>query len=476
MKRSFLFSILIFLLFLIPSSLSATEFTDTKDHWAKNYIQNAADLGLIKGYPNGTFLPDNRISRAEFVTILAQESGESINEASIHAKEFPDITKNHWARCYILWGREHEILTGYDDGTFRPDHIITRQEMASLLFRYITNYHKSEIIENTQRITFADDHIIDPWAKDAVYAMQCSGIISGRGNNIFDPLTGTTRAETTVMISKYLQYYRFPITDITRADIYFNGELKASNVAAIQQNGSIMVPARIAMESVGYQLFYYPQAKLIVASRIDSDLEFWIGKTIYYKNGTIGSLKTPPVIINGTTYIPLSELPFSQTLNTSVSSEDDAIQIKIGDTVSPIHRDISNFNGSANSATNINGDVFLGTDHNGFLGTLIAGEMNYGTYKTDGSTYIGYWKNSVPNGIGRLITADGELFVGTFQNGARLTGTTYFTDHSQFIGTWKKTSNGSIYPEKGRYISADGAIYGSESAEWSSGALTKSKW
>lgn len=476
MKKLFIFSFLIFIFLIAPSSLSAKEFSDTNGHWAQNYIQNAADFGLIKGYPDGTFRPDQKISRAEFVTILAQESGESINEASIHAEEFPDVANNHWARRYILWGRENKILTGYDDGTFRPDHTITRQEMASLLYRYITNYRKNEIIENTQRITFSDDYKIGNWAKDSVYAMQRSGIINGRGNNIFDPLTGTTRSETTVMMSKYLQYYRLPTTDVTGADVYFNGELKASNVATIQQNGIIMVPARIVMEAAEYKITYYSQSKLVVANRIDSDLEFWIEKTTYYKNGISGTLKTAPTIVNGTTYIPLSELPFIQTLNTSASSEHGILQIKMGDKSSHVQRGVSNFNGSANSTTNVNGDIFIGNNQNGFLGTLSSGSMHYGTYLTDGCTYIGYWENGIPNGMGRLITADGELFVGTFKNGARLTGTTHFTDGSQFIGTWKKASNSSIYPEKGQYITPDGTKYGSASSEWSTGALTKSKW
>ncbi|MBQ4092130.1 MAG: S-layer homology domain-containing protein, partial [Firmicutes bacterium] len=196
MKRSFLLSIFTFLLFLIPTSLSAAEFSDINDHWAKSYLQNAADLGLVNGYPDGRFLPDHKISRAEFVTILAQDSGDAITEDTIRAEEFPDVAKDHWARLFILWGREHNILNGYDDGSFRPDNNISRQEMASLLFRYITHYRNSEIIENTPKTTFADDDKIGNWAKDGVYAMQRSGIISGRGNHIFDPLTGTTRAET----------------------------------------------------------------------------------------------------------------------------------------------------------------------------------------------------------------------------------------------------------------------------------------
>ena len=115
MKKTFLFSILVFIIFLIPSSLSAIEFSDTKDHWAEKYIQNVADYGLIKGYLDGSFRPDQNISRAEFVTILAQESGEIITKESVHAEEFPDVPQNHWARHFILWGRENEILKGYDD-------------------------------------------------------------------------------------------------------------------------------------------------------------------------------------------------------------------------------------------------------------------------------------------------------------------------------------------------------------------------
>lgn len=477
MKRFFLFSLILFLYFAIPSPVSASQFSDVQGHWAEGYIYNAQTAGLIIGYPDGTFQPDKTISRAEFITILAKESGESIDESTITAQEFPDVPKDHWARLYILWGRENDILSGYEDGTFRPDRIVSRQEMASLLYRYIKNYHHKELIVNTAAITFVDDNQIGTWAKEAVYAMQRSGIITGKGNLIFDPQSGATRAETTVMMSKYLQYYRYSETSVSKANLYFNGELKATSITALTNNNSVMIPARSILEAAGYRVTYYPLPQLVVADRIDSDIAFWLGSTTYYRNGIIGQLKTAPIMSYGSVYIPLSELSFCTTISISPSAEPDTVDINIGDTSSPILRNANNFSGSANSTANVIGSVFLGSNGKGFLGTINAGKMSYGSYTTDdGDLLVGNWKNGVLEGAGRSISSSGEYFVGTFQNGTKLTGTTYYTDGSRFIGTWTKASSGAVYPLTGKYIAPNGTTYGSDNSSWSGGALSKSKW
>ena len=476
MKRAFLSFTILFLCFFVSTPLIASHFSDVQGHWAEKYIYNAENAGLVTGYPDGTFLPDNKISRAEFITILAKESGEIINKNTITANDFPDVPKDHWAYFYILWGKENKILSGYDDGLFRPDRTVSRQEMASLLYRYITNYHQKEMIVNTSKIIFTDDAEIGNWAKDAVYAMQCSGIISGKGNNYFDPTAGATRAETTVMMSKYIQYYRTVETNAPVADIYLNNTLKATNVPIQKEQRTILIPARTLLEAAGYRVLYYDSAQLISADSIHKDIQFWIGKNLYYRNGMIGQLQTAPMMFNGVVYIPLLGIPFFDTINTT-ASDPNKITIHIGNNSSSILRSGNNFSGNANSQIDVNGNAFLGTQGIGFHGSIAKGQMSYGSYTTENGDFLaGYWNNGVMEGVGRHITPTGELFIGTFQNGAKFSGTTYYADGSRFIGTWTRTSSGAIYPKSGQYIAADGTIYGTETSEWSGGALGESRW
>lgn len=213
-------SILIFL--CSAPTFGATFFADVTGHWAESNIYAAAEADIIHGYPDGTFHPDRQISRAEFITILAFESGGEINGA--RGENFSDAD-GHWAKDYILWGKENNILSGYEDNTFRPDRSISRQEMASVLYRYITNYCGKDIREIAPKITFADDSDISFWAKEAVDAMQISGIINGKGNNLFDPLAGATRAETTVMLNRFITYYRTDdVTFDSAVTVYFNDQ------------------------------------------------------------------------------------------------------------------------------------------------------------------------------------------------------------------------------------------------------------
>lgn len=478
MKRGVLFSFLIvaFVWMVFPSSVYAAYFSDVEGHWAKSYIDNVAEIGLVVGYPDGQFLPDEAISRGEFITILAQESGVELSETATFSGEFSDVTKEHWAYSYICWGKEQGILCGYEDGSFHPDRIISRQEMAVVLYRYLTEYRKTELLTMSPQVIFSDGNLIGDWALEAVTAMQRSGIINGRGNGIFDPLTGTTRAETAVMISNYIKFYRSDDVETASADIYFNGDRKAMNVPVVNADATLLLPARTLLEAAGYRVNYYAVSRLVVATRGDCDIEFWIGRIAYYRNGTIAYLSTAPQLINGTAYIPLTQLVFSATVSTAKSTTPEGakekIKVQIGDVASPIIRGENNFNGSG-SGSNVNGTISMGA----FLGSVSGGEMTYGCYtQENGAMLIGYWQNGMMNGTGRSITADGEFYVGTFQNGAKLTGITYFTNGSRFIGTWQKGSSGSVYPKKGQYIATDGTIYGTDATEWSGGALSKSKW
>lgn len=481
MKRSclgtFFMMVLAFMSFSAP--VSAAYFYDAEDHWAKSYIYNIAEAGLVVGYPDGRFLPDLPISRGEFITILAKESAAEMDEEATAEKiPFSDVTKEHWANRYILWGKEEGILSGYEDGTFRPDHTISRREMAVILYRYITEYRQAELLTVSPQIAFRDSDSIEAWAMDAVTAMQRSGIIVGRGDGNFDPLAGATRAETTVMMSNYLKYYRWSSGDITIADIYFNGERKGENIPVISRNNTLLLPARTLLEATGYRVTYYAASRLIVADRADSDIEFWINGGAYYRNGTMGYLTAVPELVNGTAYISPAQLTFSATIvmetgeTEETNGEKKRGKIYIGDAASPLRWGENNFNGSANGS-DVNGTILLGR----FCGSVVGGNFSYGSYTSDTEEkFIGYWQNGMMNGVGRSVGAAGEFFVGTFRDGVKHTGTTYFTDGSRFVGTWQKAASGSVYPQKGQYITVDGTTYGAEDAEWSGGALSKSKW
>ncbi|MFS0557943.1 MULTISPECIES: chitobiase/beta-hexosaminidase C-terminal domain-containing protein, partial [unclassified Brevibacillus] len=176
----------------------AIEFSDIAGHWAKNYILRAVEKGFVSGYPDGTFKPNNPVTRAEFTVMLA---GALKLKSEGTALTFADNEQiGEWAKQAVAQAVEARIIDGYDDGSFRPNNRITRVEMAAMIARSLT------LQTNPGMSTgFADDEVIPQWAKGAVEAIRKLGIVDGRGGNRFVANEIATRAEATVMLLRMLE-------------------------------------------------------------------------------------------------------------------------------------------------------------------------------------------------------------------------------------------------------------------------------
>ncbi|MFO7151805.1 MAG: S-layer homology domain-containing protein [Bacillota bacterium] len=107
-------------------------FKDIAGHWAENNIKELFAFGAIGGYPDGTFKPDKEITRAEFATILVK----ALKLEQKSDKVFRD-TADHWAKDAIATAADYGIVQGYPDNTFRPDEKITREQMAAMIVRAV---------------------------------------------------------------------------------------------------------------------------------------------------------------------------------------------------------------------------------------------------------------------------------------------------------------------------------------------------
>ncbi|WP_165861243.1 S-layer homology domain-containing protein [Paenibacillus paeoniae] len=164
---------------------------DIAGHWSESAIFQALRNGIVTGYPDGTFKPNHTVTRAEFTVMLmkALKSQEATGEASVLA--FADATKiGTWAKDAIAQALQAGYITGYEDGTFRPDAQITRAEMAVMVARAL-----GLSLQGNVSTDFADDRDIPVWAKASVAAMKQFGFMGGKGSNKFDPNVMTTRVE-----------------------------------------------------------------------------------------------------------------------------------------------------------------------------------------------------------------------------------------------------------------------------------------
>lgn len=173
---------------------SVETFNDVIGHWAAAHINKMVEIGAISGYADGTFKPNNNITRAEFATALVKALGLEVKSGKVFAD-----TENHWAKDYISTAYANGILSGYDETTFGTNDFITREQMAVMVV-------KAASLENTTvQNKFADDRDISSWAKEAVNTAGNNGIINGYPDNTFKPQNNATRAEAVTAIVKIIQ-------------------------------------------------------------------------------------------------------------------------------------------------------------------------------------------------------------------------------------------------------------------------------
>ncbi|WP_166742696.1 S-layer homology domain-containing protein, partial [Paenibacillus castaneae] len=170
--------------------------------WYQDYVTFLSAREVIKGQGEKQFAPNANITRAEFVQILANMAGADL--ANYKIAPFADVKSGDWYLGAVSWAYDNGIATGAN-GKFNPNANITRQDMAVLIGRYVDMLTKSTLPNKNEATVFADEGNIDGYAKAAVLAMQRSGIIEGRGNNIFDPKAKATRAEAAKMITTLIK-------------------------------------------------------------------------------------------------------------------------------------------------------------------------------------------------------------------------------------------------------------------------------
>ncbi|MCR2806636.1 S-layer homology domain-containing protein [Paenibacillus soyae] len=176
----------------------AIDFEDTDGHWAQEIIKQAVGRGVVKGYEDGTFRPDQTVTRAEFTKMLA--NALELPEAEGQASFADDAEIGEWAKGAVASAAGAGFIQGYKDGTFRPNAPISRAAMAKMIAAAL------EMPEPAGSATgFADDADIPSWAKGAAGALREAGIMEGKGADAFAPSASATRAEAAKLIVLMLE-------------------------------------------------------------------------------------------------------------------------------------------------------------------------------------------------------------------------------------------------------------------------------
>ena len=171
--------------------------TDIEDCWAEEAILALVDEGIIAGYPDGTFKPEDPVTRAEFSKMVAR----AFAVRAAGKPTFSDI-KDNWAKAYIAALTEAGIVSGFPDGTFRPSKDISRAEMTTILMRVINLGDKMDSLEQPEPsfIDVSDSH----WAFRDIEIANTLGVLPVHFGVVFDPELAATRAETAYMIKSLI--------------------------------------------------------------------------------------------------------------------------------------------------------------------------------------------------------------------------------------------------------------------------------
>lgn len=168
-------------------------FTDLDSHWAADSITYFSEKHALTGYGDGSFRPNGAVTRAEFIKLLMTMSEEQ-GEKTASETSFADVAENDWYAPYVMRAVAAGIVTGAD-GYFHPNSNLTRQDAAVILHRYASA--QGTYFNRSQK--FNDDSELADYAAEAVGALAGSGVINGE-NNMFYPTRSITRGEAVTML------------------------------------------------------------------------------------------------------------------------------------------------------------------------------------------------------------------------------------------------------------------------------------
>ena len=180
-------------------------FADTSGHWAQSDIEAMAALNVVKGGSDGLFYPNSNITRAEFSAMLVRLLGiESQQQGEL---KFTDVSSDKWYNSVVSAAYSNGLIQGYDESSFGPEDNITREQLATMVTRayvYRGGTQPDNALAESKLTVFTDSTGISTWAVKSTAMAVDKKIISGYPDGKFKPSASATRAEALVMLQRLL--------------------------------------------------------------------------------------------------------------------------------------------------------------------------------------------------------------------------------------------------------------------------------
>ena len=177
-------------------------FADVKESdWFYNDVMYVYYKGIMSGTGEKTFEPNTTTNRAMFVAVAWRLENMPVPKNTV---AFTDVEKGTWYTDAVAWAYENGIASGFGDGTFGPNESITREQLAVFLYKY-AQYKGYDLTITGNIDSFIDKDSVSPWAKDAVLWAVQNGFIAGKDGNKLDPKGFATRAEFAAIIHRFIE-------------------------------------------------------------------------------------------------------------------------------------------------------------------------------------------------------------------------------------------------------------------------------
>ena len=179
-------------------------FTDVSETaWYKNSVDYAVEHGLMNGTGTNTFEPESTMTRAMLVTVLWRYA----NAPKPGANPFTDVPNGKWYTDAVAWAAENGVVNGVGDGKFEPDGSVTREQMATILYRYAQKVG-IDTSKHTELSAFPDANRVSAYARAPMQWIVAEGVIGGsreNGQDWLNPQGNATRAEVATILMRFIE-------------------------------------------------------------------------------------------------------------------------------------------------------------------------------------------------------------------------------------------------------------------------------
>lgn len=258
--------------------------------WYSESVYNIAERGWINGYQNGKFGPADSIQRQDFVSILANVSGadKALYEFT---QPFPDVKTGMYFSTSVAWAKYNNVLSGYQNGEFGTGDAITREQLCTILYRFVTDYLNipsgytdAELVSFIDR--FPDRSKVSPFAEIGFGWAVANGLISGMNGKYLSPQTIASRAQTAAILNSAVSLLTNQENMDTPVDPFAGYEdayiVAEGNVSSVgwEQSSEVVGAPGSDLVGISFKLENAPDSQAVCAVYFDN------GGSITGHNGT----------------------------------------------------------------------------------------------------------------------------------------------------------------------------------------------